>query len=139
MSTDLTNISISNGTDYYDYDMEDSLAINWVELGPNLVMYAITFILGIIGNCLILVAVIRQTYVKSSPVNVFLASLASADLLLILVCLPLKVSMHRGAGTGRGGTGGPQAPPKFQKVNASEDTGPPKFSRSISSGPLKDF
>ena len=94
MSTDLTNISIGNGTDYYDYDMEDSLAINWVELGPNLVMYAITFILGIIGNCLILVAVIRQTYVKSSPVNVFLASLASADLLLILVCLPLKVSMH---------------------------------------------
>ena len=31
--------------------------------------------------------------VRQSPTNVFLASLASADLLLILVCLPLKVNM----------------------------------------------
>jgi hypothetical protein len=37
------------------------------------------------------VAVIRHTHVKNSPVNVFLASLALADLLLILICLPLKV------------------------------------------------
>ena len=78
----------------YDYDPEDSFYIfNWAELGPNLCVFAITFILGIIGNCLILVAVIRHTHVKSSPVNVFLASLASADLILILVCLPLKVSI----------------------------------------------
>ena len=30
--------------------------------------------------------------VRQSPTNVFLASLASADLLLILICLPLKVN-----------------------------------------------
>ena len=30
--------------------------------------------------------------VRQSPTNVFLASLATADLLLILICLPLKVS-----------------------------------------------
>ena len=29
--------------------------------------------------------------VRQSPTNVFLASLATADLLLILICLPLKV------------------------------------------------
>ena len=96
MFPDLINSSGWNDTDVYDYDIEDSFVINWVELGPNLAIFAITFILGIIGNCLILVAVIRHTHVKSSPVNVFLASLASADLLLILVCLPLKVSTQRG-------------------------------------------
>jgi hypothetical protein len=40
---------------------------------------------------LILIAVARHTHVKNTPVNVFLASLASADLMLILTCLPLKV------------------------------------------------
>lgn len=91
---DVTNTS-GNDTDYdiYEYELEDSYSnFNWAELGPNVAIFAITFILGIIGNCLILVAVIRHTHVKNSPVNVFLASLASADLLLILVCLPLKVA-----------------------------------------------
>ena len=91
---------INNGTDVeesyedyvYDYDInESSSTFDWTELGPSLVVYVLTFFIGIVGNCLILVAVIRHTHVKNSPVNVFLASLASADLLLILVCLPLKV------------------------------------------------
>ena len=78
----------------YDYDYDASIAtFDWSELGPNLFVFGITFIIGILGNCLILVAVIRHTHVKNSPVNVFLASLASADLLLILICLPLKVSI----------------------------------------------
>ena len=77
----------------YEYDLDESYAtFNWSELGPSLFVFGVTFIVGILGNTLILVAVLRHTHVKSSPVNVFLASLASADLLLILVCLPLKVS-----------------------------------------------
>ena len=80
--------------DIYEYDLDESLAtFNWSELGPSLFVFSVTFIVGILGNSLILVAVLRHTHVKSSPVNVFLASLASADLLLILVCLPLKVRM----------------------------------------------
>jgi len=79
--------------DYYEYDLDESFAtFNWSELGPSLFVFSVTFIVGILGNSLILVAVLRHTHVKSSPVNVFLASLASADLLLILVCLPLKVA-----------------------------------------------
>ena len=54
-------------------------------------MYSVTFVLGVVGNALILASVARHTHVKSSPVSVFLASLASADLMLILTCLPLKV------------------------------------------------
>ena len=77
---------------YYDYDINESFStFDWTELGPSLFVFSLTFLLGIVGNILILVAVYRNTHIKSSPVNVFLASLASADLLLILVCLPLKV------------------------------------------------
>lgn len=77
----------------YTYDISESfVTFDWTELGPSLFVFATTFCVGILGNCLILVAVIRHTHVKNSPVNVFLASLASADLLLILICLPLKVS-----------------------------------------------
>jgi len=79
-----------------DYDIEDSFPIDWTELGPSLSVYVITFIAGILGNILILIAVIRNTqFLKSSPVNVFLGSLASADLLLISICLPLKVCSIR--------------------------------------------
>ena len=86
----------NNDTDeeyIYEYDLDESFStFDWTELGPSLFVFGVTFIVGILGNTLILVAVLRHTHVKSSPVNVFLASLASADLLLILVCLPLKVS-----------------------------------------------
>lgn len=76
----------------YDYDLDESLSsYDWWELGPSLTVYSVTFLAGILGNVLILVSVARSTVVKNSPVNVFLASLASADLLLICICLPLKV------------------------------------------------
>ena len=76
----------------YDYDLDESLSsFDWWELGPSLTVYSVTFLAGILGNVLILVSVARSTVVKNSPVNVFLASLASADLLLICICLPLKV------------------------------------------------
>ena len=45
---DVTNTS-GNYTDYenYEYDLEDSYYnFNWAELGPNVAIFAITFILG---------------------------------------------------------------------------------------------
>ena len=40
----------------YDYDIDESfLSFDWAELGPSLSVYTITFLLGIIGNILILV------------------------------------------------------------------------------------
>lgn len=81
-----------------DYDINDSLStFSWEELGPSLSVYSLTFLLGVLGNVLILIAVVSRNnqFVKTSPVNVFLGSLASADLLLILICLPLKVKICR--------------------------------------------
>lgn len=48
-------------------------------------------ILGLVGNVLIIFTTLRYRKMKSTT-NVFLASLASADLLLIVFCVPVKVS-----------------------------------------------
>ena len=95
LNTTHNNTNLEDEEDYeyiYDYDLDESLSsFDWWELGPSLTVYSVTFLAGILGNVLILVSVARSTVVKNSPVNVFLASLASADLLLICICLPLKV------------------------------------------------
>ncbi|KAG8226135.1 hypothetical protein J437_LFUL005796 [Ladona fulva] len=96
----------------YDYDLDAALStFNWAELVPALVVYSLTFVAGVTGNFLIIMATtscckgafggIESRYGMASasgrlqtpsPTNVFLASLASADLLLILICIPVKVS-----------------------------------------------
>jgi len=44
----------------------------------------------VFGNAMILCAVLGFREMKS-PTNIFLASLAMADLLLCIICLPVKV------------------------------------------------
>ena len=51
---------------------------------------SLTFLLGVIGNSLIVFAVFVYRRMKSST-NIFLASLAIADLLFCLICIPVKV------------------------------------------------
>ena len=63
----------------------------WEELCPTLVVYVLTMVLGVVGNSLIVFTILRYRRMKSTT-NVFLASLASADLLLIIFCIPVKVS-----------------------------------------------
>lgn len=53
------------------------------------VVYGITFLVGAIGNSLIVYSVIHFRRMKSLS-NVFLASLATADLILIIFCVPVK-------------------------------------------------
>ena len=61
-----------------------------VNLSLNYHIFRLTLLLGVIGNLLILVAILGYKKMKS-PTNVFLASLAMADLLLCLICIPVKV------------------------------------------------
>jgi 7 transmembrane receptor (rhodopsin family). len=84
--------SENNASDVdYDYDYEESHNIfNWSELIPTLVVYGATMVIGIAGNSLIIFTICRYRRMKSTT-NVFLASLASADLLLIIICIPVKV------------------------------------------------
>ncbi|XP_049940744.1 kiSS-1 receptor-like [Schistocerca serialis cubense] len=78
----------------YDYSWSESHAIfNWSELAPALLVYGATFALGVAGNSLIIFTVCRYRRM-STTTNVFLASLASADLLLITVCIPVKIYIY---------------------------------------------
>ncbi|XP_042870206.1 orexin receptor type 2-like [Penaeus japonicus] len=79
-------------TDDYDYDPTESHNIYfWDELLPPLIVFTLTLLLGILGNGLIIYTICRYNRMKSTT-NVFLASLASADLLLILICVPVKTA-----------------------------------------------
>lgn len=75
----------------YNYTYEDSM--NYLpldELIPSLTFYVLIGLLGLAGNILVIVAILAFPRMKSIT-NVFLLSLASADLLLVLICVPIKV------------------------------------------------
>lgn len=76
----------------YDYDYnENILSFAWDELAPTLIIYGITMVIGLSGNFLIIFTTYRYRRMQSVT-NVLLASLASADLLLITFCIPVKVN-----------------------------------------------
>ena len=86
------NCSSANESYYYDYDYLKSIdTLFWSELAPPLLVYSFTYAVGVVGNFLLIFTIARYRRLKS-PTNVFLASLASTDLLLILTCIPVKVS-----------------------------------------------
>ena len=92
MVTDRVQTDVDNVTDYvYDYNYNES--VNYVpldELVPNAVVYGLTFLLGLVGNVLVIISVARYKRMQNVT-NIFLLSLATADLLLVLICVPVKV------------------------------------------------
>lgn len=73
-----------------EYDYDDMVAMyNLADLVPTAVVYGSTLLLGLIGNLLIVYTVARFQRMRSIS-NVFLASLATADLLIVLLCIPVK-------------------------------------------------
>ena len=86
-----TAIASPEGYDY-EYDVDVSFGIyDWSELIPALIVYSTVLMLGISGNALIIFTITRYRRLKTTT-NIFLASLASADLLLVLICVPVNVS-----------------------------------------------
>ena len=75
-------------TPVYDYEINNSPPIE--ELVPVSLAYGSTLLLGIAGNVLVIFSVSRYEQMMTIT-NIFLLSLASADLLLLLVCVPVKV------------------------------------------------
>ncbi|XP_015116772.1 QRFP-like peptide receptor isoform X1 [Diachasma alloeum] len=86
----------TNDTDPWgDYDINDSLNhYDWGELAPVVVIYSITFSLGLIGNLVIITSTLcpKLRPLPSTPTNIFLGGLATADLILIIFCIPVKVA-----------------------------------------------
>ena len=80
--------------DEYEYDYAASIQMMPLdELVPVGLVYGLTFLLGITGNSLVIFTICRHWRLRS-PTNIFLVSLATADLLLVLVCIPIKVSKN---------------------------------------------
>lgn len=91
-SVNASNSSVMDLMDYDDYDIDDSMrSYDWAELIPTATIYSAVFLLGVTGNALIILTISRHRRLKTIT-NIFLASLASADLLLIIVCVPVNVS-----------------------------------------------
>ncbi|XP_013396229.1 QRFP-like peptide receptor isoform X2 [Lingula anatina] len=57
---------------------------------PTVTVYAVTFVLGLIGNSMVVFAMLGDQK-NSSVATTFLASLAIADLLFLLVCVPYRI------------------------------------------------
>lgn len=79
----------NNATDY-EYDYESSNTVFLEDVIPMSIIYGLTLVIGILGNTLIILTISRYRRMRTIT-NVFLASLASADLLLILICVPVMV------------------------------------------------
>ena len=76
---------------YLDYMSEvDPSHIPARQLVPVALAYGLTFVLGLLGNVLVIFAILRYRRMQSVT-NVFLLSLSLADLLVIVVCVPVKV------------------------------------------------
>ena len=90
ISTTNADENISDYEDYYDSnDSVNSLDLG--ELIPVVLVYSITLVLGVLGNALVIFSIIRYRRMQNVT-NIFLTSLASADLLLVILCVPVKVS-----------------------------------------------
>lgn len=77
-----------------DYDYEESATrYDLADLVPTATVYGSTLLLGLVGNLLIVYTVARFQRMRSIS-NIFLASLATADLLIVLLCIPVKVRIH---------------------------------------------
>lgn len=96
LSYAVANESGNDSADDYDYeyDYDDSLSsvLLW-ELIPVCIAYGLTFLLGVTGNVLVVVSIVRSRAMQTVT-NVFLVSLASADLMLVLLCVPIKVTYN---------------------------------------------
>ena len=93
---EVSPVNISNNAssdDDYEYSLDHMSTIPLDEFIPSCLVYGATFILGVVGNILVIFSIARFRYMQSVT-NIFLTSLASADLMLVFFCVPIKVSFR---------------------------------------------
>lgn len=57
-------------------------------------VFALIFLLGTVGNCLVLAVLIRNGQMNIKTTNMFILNLAVADLCFILFCVPLQATIY---------------------------------------------
>lgn len=108
---DAFNVTLNDGDDIidtFDYmDMElldnyyypgdiENLRKPWIHEAhfiPTVIVYGITFIIGVVGNLLVVFAIIGDRKCRSVTTS-FMVSLAIADLLFLLICVPYETARH---------------------------------------------
>lgn len=77
--------------DFTNYTYDYNVTANTLPLYviPVAISYGLTGIVGLIGNILVIFAIVKFPRMRTVT-NMFLLSLSSADLLLVLVCVPIK-------------------------------------------------
>ncbi|XP_052774683.1 cholecystokinin receptor-like [Mya arenaria] len=77
-----------NGTPMYEMD-DSMLHLPLSEFLPTVLVYSIVGLFGLVGNLLVIFSIARVKRMRTIT-NLFLISLASADLLLVCVCVPVR-------------------------------------------------
>ncbi|KAJ8025965.1 Neuropeptide SIFamide receptor [Holothuria leucospilota] len=65
--------------------------VSFTFLSITTVIYAVLFLLGTIGNVLVITVIYKHKEMRSST-NYFLVNLSLADLLVLLICMPVSLS-----------------------------------------------
>ncbi|XP_060554008.1 galanin receptor type 1-like [Ruditapes philippinarum] len=60
---------------------------------PTVIIYGLAFLVGIVGNSLVIFAIVSDIKQRTNT-TMFLLSLASSDILFLLVCVPYEISRH---------------------------------------------
>ncbi|KAK6179761.1 hypothetical protein SNE40_012047 [Patella caerulea] len=104
--TDLQNLFLLSSEDdyqepvgdyeiYYDGDV-DNLRKPWIKephFIPVVTIYGAAFLIGLIGNSLVIFAMLGDRKSRSVTAS-FMVSLAIADLLYLMVCVPFETSRY---------------------------------------------
>ncbi|CAL1546259.1 unnamed protein product [Lymnaea stagnalis] len=85
-----------NSAFFYDVQNIHRLLDPWVReplFVPTVAIYGVAFLLGLVGNCLVIFAMVGDRKSRSVTAS-FMVSLAVADLLFLLVCMPSEVAKN---------------------------------------------
>jgi len=88
--------SVDVHVDYFFYVTDlDAVRQSWTDdraFYPSTVTYGLTFALGLIGNSLVLVALLGDRKSARNVTTILMVSLAIADLLFLLICVPYEMA-----------------------------------------------
>ncbi|XP_070564076.1 cholecystokinin receptor-like [Ptychodera flava] len=81
----------SNNTDFYTFGAPSPPTLEkWL---PVVLVYGVTFFVGLFGNALVIFSIQKCKRLQTAT-NFFLASLATADLILIIIVIPIQTSTY---------------------------------------------